>query len=289
MQQILIVNVILNLLLSSQILGTPHSSSSTPATKTAPAKPKPKGDALASDNKLKAAPVVTPEKASADLSKLADRIQKQYKQTKSATFGFEQFYLHPFLSTKESSKGEVAYDKASGSMMWNYQEPKERQKKFFIRGNKFTFYSVADKIAYTHNCYDQDTLSAAVPFLLGTGDLKNSFTLALFEGESPNKALSWITLMPKEENAPVKKIFLGVSLDGKVVESIVEDPSGGKNHFKFINFKTNPKVAASVFVFKAPPGVMVQPMPNVQCPTKTVIPTPAIKKGEVKAQPAKKS
>lgn len=197
---------------------------------------------------------------------LALAIQKQYNNTKSATFDFEQSYKHPFLNIAESSKGHVSYIQASGKMVWSYLEPKDKQKKFFIDGKKFTYYSVSDKTAFTHDCYDKDTLSASVAFLLGKGDLKQSFTLEALQGASPNKALSWLVLNPKEKDAPIKKIFLGVNKASKVEESIVEDPSGGKNHFKFIKFVTNPTIDQKTFIFTPPKGVMVQKMPHVSCP-----------------------
>jgi hypothetical protein len=98
--------------------------------------------------------------------------------------------------------------------------------------------------------------------------------------------LSWLSLIPKEANAPVKKITLGATKEGEVVESIVEDPSGGKNHFKFIDFKINPKIDKNVFAFKAPADVRVQPMPNIQCtPAKNVAAT----KNIPEAKPAPKN
>lgn len=217
----------------------------------------------------KAVPSKTSEaaKKKVDVAKVTDGIQKQYNSISSAIFDFEQSYKHPFLAVTESSKGKVSYAKSGGKMVWSYLEPKQRQKQFFINGNKFTYYLVNDKIAYTHDCYDQDTLSASVTFLLGKGSLKDSFTISELTGEIPNSALTWLTLIPKEKDSSVKKIALGVGPDARVTESIVEDASGGKNHFKFINFKANPKIADSVFVFSAPKGVMVQPMPNVSCPS----------------------
>jgi len=105
-----------------------------------------------------------------------------------------------------------------------------------------------------------------VAFLLGKGHLKQSFTVSALEGEAPNKALAWLALTPKEKESPVKRIFLGISQASKVEESIVEDPSGGKNHFKFIKFKINPQIDAKTFVFNPPKGVVIQKMPNVSCP-----------------------
>ncbi len=268
MQRFFMVKLAFAMIISLTANAVGEPSAAPVATQKAPAK---------ATKKPEAKPDVAEAAKLAELMKLANAIQKQYNQTRSATFNFEQTYRHPFLSGPESannSKGNVAYNKTSGSMMWNYQEPKDRQKKFFINRNKFTFYSISDKIAYTHDCYDKDTLSASVAFLLGTGNLKDSFTVVAFDEENANKTLSWLSLLPKEANAPVKKISLGATKDGRVVESIVEDPSGGKNHFKFIDWKTNPKIPERVFVFVKPAGVHVQPMPNIECATKGDAPQP---------------
>lgn len=208
----------------------------------------------------------------ATVNSLVDAIQRQYNSIRSSTFDFEQSYKHPFMNVTETSKGTVAYQKLGGKMVWSYLEPKERQKKFYVNGNKLTYYSASDKIAYTHDCYDRDTLSASVAFLLGSGNLKASFVISPSDGENLNQALTWLTLVPNEKDAPVKRILLGVNKEAKVMESVVEDPTGGKNHFKFHNFKVNPKIASSVFVFVAPEGVTVQPMPNVTCPAKSAEP-----------------
>lgn len=220
-------------------------------------------------------PAAAPARPAVNVAKLADAIQKKYDSTKTATFDFEQIYQHRFLTVMENSKGTVAYEKAPGNMVWQYNEPTNRQKKFFIKGRSFTYYSISDKIAYTHNCYDKDTLSASVTFLLGTGNLKTSFTITALTTPPPNNALSWLALTPKEKNAPITKILLGVNAQSQVMESLVEDPSGGKNHFKFSNFKTNPKIAEGIFVFNAPPGVVVQPMPNVSCAEPAAPPRPS--------------
>jgi outer membrane lipoprotein-sorting protein len=227
-----------------------------------------------------------------NVMKLADSIQRQYNNTRSASFDFQQTYKHTLRSEVETFKGHVSYDKATGNMVWNYVEPHDRQKMLFINGKKFTYFSKKDNVAYTHNCYDKDTLSAAITFLFGTGNIKASFAIANIVGESPNPALLWVSLVPKEKDSPVTKILLGVDKDGKVMESIVGDPSGGENHFIFSNFITDKKISPTVFVFTAPEGVTVQPMPNVTCPNtepapKKPTPQKAAPKTKVQRRPSK--
>lgn len=221
------------------------------------------------------------KKASKNLSvdELVKAIQKQYNNTTSLTFDFEQNYKNPFLTESESSEGQVAYDRAMGNMLWSYLKPEGRQKKFYINGSELTYYSVSGNIAYVNKCYQQDTLSASLAFLQGFGKIKDSFTPSLLKDPTPNKDLQWLKLAPKEKNTPVKFIYLGVK-DGSVLESIVEDPTGGKNHFKFKHFNTL-KIDKGTFTFTAPKGVIVEPMPNVVCPE--------VKKKEEKKAPAKKA
>jgi outer membrane lipoprotein-sorting protein len=169
------------------------------------------------------------------------------------------------LNIKESSKGQVFYMKTSGQMLWIYQEPKDKQKKFYINGNKLIYYSIIDKTAFVNECYDKDTLSSSVTFLLGKGRLAEHFLVTKTDDDLPNKTLAWITLTPKEKNSPMKKIFLGINKSNKVEESIVEDPSGGKNHFKFSGFVKNKKFDKKIFIFTPPKGVSLQKMPNSAC------------------------
>jgi len=210
---------------------------------------------------------VPPNTKDSELQKLADAIQKNYNQTSSATFNFTQNYKHPFLPTNETSKGQVFFK--ARNMLWRYQEPADRQKEFFIADKKFTYHLINDKLAYTHDCFDQDTLSASITFLWGKGKLRESFIIKPYAGTvNPKSTLKWLTLIPKEAHAPVKSISLGADpKSGMVKESIVLDPSDGLNHFTFSNFKSNVAISPATFIFVAKPGVRVQPMPNVVCPS----------------------
>ncbi len=200
-----------------------------------------------------------------ELSQLADDIQKRYNETRSAILEFEQRYTSAFLSQNEVSKGKVWYK--ARNMLWRYEEPKDRQKEFYIEGKKFTYHIINDKLAFTHDCFEKDTLSASISFLWGQGKLKESFTIHPLKETLTNTSLKWLTLIPKEKNAPISSISLGVDPKTAVVqESIVTDLSGGKNSFRFSKFVANPVIPEKIFHFVPPAGLKVQPMPNVVCP-----------------------
>lgn len=258
-----------------------------PATKGAPAaKPSQRPPAVVKeptpkqkDSKANSkAPAQKPKgKPAFNLDNVVAAVQKHYNNIKAASFDFEQTYKHAFLAVTETSKGKVSYQRAGGKMVWNYLEPADKQKSFYVDGSKITYYSARDKIAYTHDCYEKDTLSASLAFLMGTGNLKEAFTI-LRTVDAPNPNLMWLTLLPKETSPQVKKLYLGVVADGKVLESLVEDQSGGKNHYKFINFKMYNSIDNKVFTFVPPEGITVQPMPKVDCTGKApvnAVPAPA--------------
>ncbi len=242
--------------------------------KIAPIPPAPVANQSATppkENKATPAPLALAKTSPAALSALTDTIQKQYNKTRSATFDFEQSYKHPFLPVNENSKGQVYYK--SRNMLWRYNVPSDRKKEFFIEGKKFTYHLINDKLAFTHDCFERDTLSASITFLWGQGKLRDSFEIKEFAGALATSTLKWLTLIPKEKNAPVKSISLGVDPKTSiVVESIVTDLSDGLNSFRFTNFKTNPNIPEDTFHFKAAEGVKVQPMPNIACKeTKTTV------------------
>lgn len=198
------------------------------------------------------------------LSKLADLVQKQYSNTNSAIFSFEQSYKHPFLAAvNESSKGKVFFKPQR--MLWRYTEPADRKKEFYIVGKNLTYYLESDKLAYINKCFEQDTLSASITFLWGKGKIKESFIIEAYPGKVPNEKLNWLRLIPKEKDAPAKSISLGVNSKGVVTESMVVDQSDGENHFKFSDFHINKDIPEKTFIFVPPAGVLVQPMPHVQC------------------------
>lgn len=255
----------------------PTNSASAPKNPITPAAPAHKKIETPSTNAkapVPPKPINPVAPTEAQLSALVDIVQKQYDRTTSASFDFEQLYSHRLLlATTEKSKGQVFF--TPGNMLWRYNEPEERKKEFYIEGRKFTYHLVNDKQAFTHNCFEKDTLSASITFLWGKGKLKQSFTIQAFQGPITNNALKWFTLIPKEKNASVKSISLGV--DGKtgvVMESIVTDLSDGINSFRFSNYKTNPKLAAQLFHFVPAKGVKVEPMPNVECNEKPPISNP---------------
>ncbi len=211
-------------------------------------------------------PALPAKKAVLTPAQLATAVQKKYDQIKSAKLHFEQTYSHQVLAEQKST-GDIFFKPSK--MRWSYDNPK---KEFFINGKDFTYYRPGDKIAFRHSCFEQDSMTASLAFMGGKGKVIDLFNITAATDPTLNKTIKWISLSPKQKNAPATAIMLGVTDAGDVLESIVIDATGGKNHFKFVKREINVAIPDATFVFVKKEGDSVEPMPNVDCAPKAVVP-----------------
>jgi outer membrane lipoprotein-sorting protein len=112
---------------------------------------------------------------------------------------------------------------------------------------------------------DEGFLSgAAFQFLLGEGDILESFDVGAVDCEAPVVRL---VLRPR---APSTYQVLEIRTDpatGDVRGTAVEDLFGNRTEVDFQELKTNPELAAGLFAFEPPEGVRVEALqPLVQPP-----------------------
>lgn len=201
-------------------------------------------------------------------------LQKTYNNANSSTFSFRQKYTHPVFPINEDSLGQVFFKR--GNMKWVYEKP--RKKSIIVKGNKLIIFIEEDKIAYENDCFQEDTLSASIKFLMGKGNIKESFHIKLHEDKSLNQNLLWLAHTPKEKQSAIKMLYFGLNkLNYQVMESLVVDQNDGKNHFSFTNLKINPEVLDSTFDFNPPKGTKIEKMPGQSCENSKVEPAKAVK------------
>jgi outer membrane lipoprotein-sorting protein len=257
--------------LSAQGFADPKPNAEPTAPKKEETKPVAVKKAPPAKVETAAKPKAVPTVPAFDLAALVDKVQTEYIQTKTAIFEFKQVYHHQFLPVNESSTGHGSYKERN--MLWRYETPADKQKSFYIQGKNFTYYQPRDQIAFTHNCFEKDTLSASIPFLWGRGNIKQYFIVTKTVSP-PSTDLRWINLVPKESHPQVKSIDLGIDAKLPVVRrSIVKDASGSVSDFTFTNLKTNLAIPDAVFKFVPPEGVRIMPMPGVTCPEVVAPPT----------------
>jgi outer membrane lipoprotein carrier protein len=116
-----------------------------------------------------------------------------------------------------------------------------------VTGKKLVQYEPEERQAWVDEQFDATAMTAAVSFLLGTGDLARDFTASLGEGGT-------LVLRPKQADPRVARIAFTVGPDGEVLATSVLDGAGNENRLAFSAIKRNAGLADAAFEVKLPAG-----------------------------------
>jgi outer membrane lipoprotein carrier protein len=179
--------------------------------------------------------------AAADLTR---KVQGFYERTRDLEAAFTQTYTYAGLGRKLTSSGSLKVKKP-GLMRWDYQSPSP--KVVAVTGRKLVQYEPEERQAYVDESFDATAMTAAVSFLLGTGDLARDFTASLGEGGT-------LVLRPKQADPRVARIAFTVGPEGEVLATSVLDGAGNENRLAFSAIKRNAGLADAAFEVKLPAG-----------------------------------
>jgi outer membrane lipoprotein-sorting protein len=169
--------------------------------------------------------------AASPLDTIVDRLERNYNTTHSMIAEFEQRYTSKVFRRTKVSRGTLRFAKP-GLMAWDYREPARRQ---------FN--------------YDGDDLKAALRFLWGDGGLRTDFRIERVK-QSATRAM--LKLTPKKPAGYYRHVRLVVDLKTyRVTDSVVVDPQGNENRFRFTKVRYNQPMAPDSFRFTPPKGVVV--------------------------------
>ncbi|HET6610669.1 MAG TPA: outer membrane lipoprotein carrier protein LolA [Kofleriaceae bacterium] len=189
---------------------------------------------------------VAPAQAVAD--RVIARVQAFYDDTAHLTAKFRQTYTNATFGRNSVSSGRV-WLKKPGKMRWDYINTHGKVDKSFISDGK-TLWAVEhdNKQAYIKNLNDE-ALPVAVTFLTGTGQLGREFKVALDKSKTYGAAGDYVLeLTPKKRTAQYKTLWLVVDPKSyRVKQSIILEPSGNTNHFRFYEPNTRAPVKESYF------------------------------------------
>ncbi|MCA9675850.1 MAG: outer membrane lipoprotein carrier protein LolA, partial [Myxococcales bacterium] len=164
-------------------------------------------------------------------------VQKFYGGITQVTAKFRQTVTNVTFGDTKSSDGTV-WIKKPGKMRWDYYTKKGKKtatSKSFISNGDYLYVVEHDNKQVVEKNLEKNMLPVAVTFLYGKGDLKADFTAAL-DGSKKygGKGDLVLKLTPKTESAQYKTLYLVVASDDyRVKESIIIDPAGNTNHFRF--------------------------------------------------------
>ena len=188
-----------------------------------------------------------------DPATLAKAIQAHYATVNAFTADFTHTFKGGLLPQTTVERGHVKIKKP-GRMRWTYTAPEAKE--FVADGTVLYSYVKADRTCYVSDLPTGDTVSTAVLFLAGKGDLVRDFRAAASASSSQTE---WrVLLTPRTPQTEFTQITIGVdpkTLKLVTMESV--DADGGVSTFVFVNLKENASLSDRDFQFTPPKGVDV--------------------------------
>lgn len=181
--------------------------------------------------------------------KPVDQLRAFLKSSKSLTADFRQVAIDEYGRARKSSEG-VFYLRRPGKFRWNYQKPFTQE--IISNAGKVWFYD-EDLEQVTIKNMDQSLGSTPALLLSGDIDLEDNFIL---EGQGSDEDMTWIKLLPKNEDSGFKYILIGLD-QGKLGGMELSDNFGQLTRIYFSNVKINPVIDDGAFDFIPPAGADV--------------------------------
>ncbi|MCH2187481.1 outer membrane lipoprotein carrier protein LolA [Myxococcota bacterium] len=191
---------------------------------------------------------------------VAAAVQAHYDTVKTFSADFEQVTESvvlgtPMLEDEENdpsaSRGRVLFAKP-GKMLWHYQKPEESW--VIADGKLLWLYDVGAGQATRMPVGQEILAGAALQFLLGDGNLLDSFRIHAFSCAGASVALTLEPLRP----ASYEQLGLVARAEtGEISETSIVDLFGNRTRIRFSEVSTNQPIPSERFLFSVPEGVEV--------------------------------
>lgn len=191
-----------------------------------------------------------PEQAA---TQLLAKVQAFYEKTQDLRADVDQKYTFHAMKRTLKASGAMSLKKP-GMLRWDVTKPYAKQ--FVVDGQALHVYDSEDQEVVVKKDFAADSLSAAVTFLWGRGQLARDFDVSIVPRADigPNV----LQLTPKRKGDGLSKLYFDVDpATGLVRTSVVVDPEGNENRLSFSNVRTNTGLSAEHFRFSVPKGATV--------------------------------
>ncbi|CCE25127.1 MULTISPECIES: outer membrane lipoprotein chaperone LolA [Methylotuvimicrobium] len=178
-----------------------------------------------------------------------EQLRDFLKTAHSLTADFRQVAIDESGRARKASEG-VFYLRRPGKFRWNYLKPFTQE--IISNAGKVWFYD-EDLEQVTIKKMDQSLGSTPALLLSGDIDLEDNFIL---EGQGSDEDMTWIKLLPKNEDSGFKYILIGLD-KGKLGGMELSDNFGQLTRIYFSNLKINTPIDDGVFDFIPPAGADV--------------------------------
>lgn len=178
------------------------------------------------------------------------RIQAHYATVNGFTAAFTYTYASGVLPQTTTERGTVKIRKP-GRMRWTYQTPEVKE--FVADGRLLYSFVKSDRVCYVSDLPQGDSVSTAVLFLAGQGDLVRDFRAS--PAGDPLAGEWRVDLTPVTPQAEFARLTLGVDPATLALRTMITvDPEGGRATFRFTALTENPRIADRDFLFTCPKG-----------------------------------
>jgi len=161
---------------------------------------------------------------------------------------FRQTIQRPDEDSVYASSG-VFYLKRPGRLRWEYEAPNSQV--IVADGKRIWLHDLElDQVSHRSQKAALDGTPAQI--LSDTGSLGDHFEIR--ELEEDGDGLSWVELRPKEKEAQIVRVRLGLA-DDQLRRMEMYDNFGQVTRFFFYDMRRNPRLSSELFVFVPPPAV----------------------------------
>lgn len=197
---------------------------------------------------------VSVSSSGASLDAAVAGLQKRYALVESIGADFRQIYRAPGIEQTESG---TLVMKKPGFMRWEYRAP---EVKLFIADGRETYlYTPEDRQVLIRRFSAAELHSTPLQFLLGQGDIRQSFEAAWERDPGPNADGAFV-LRFTPRAAEADYAYVVIECDARSFDMrriVIRERTGNTSDFALSNLKTNMKVDNKQFQFKLPKGVEV--------------------------------
>ncbi len=180
------------------------------------------------------------------------RLQKNYQDLRFLEASFKQSSYLMSLDLSEVSEGKMWFMNP-GKLRWEYETPEVQV--FLIRDEEFQLYQPTENQVIKQDMRSYFSSDVPVAFLLGLGDLSESFSPVSGCKDGGQVILR---LKPKSDKASRDLSFLRLAINSTsyTPEAFeVLDSEGNKTTIVLDKLKENQKLASNVFTLELPRGV----------------------------------
>jgi len=200
--------------------------------------------------------------APATPGEVAAGVRETYQTLSALSADFSQSTTVSGFATTLQSKGKLYL--AKGKMRWDYTEPSNQQ--IYVNDRRIQYYIPAHKQVIVSTLAPENDDQIPLHLLMSLERLDHDFSVAWEDPAAPRREGEYrLRLVPKQPEADLEYVTVGVDAERRVVTSVALHPKNGNvSSFVFSKLVVNPRLEPALFSFSVPSGIEVVETPTLR-------------------------